>query len=221
MQESNHFFPLMIDLRDKTILIFGGGKVAERKAIKFLSYAKVHIISQSFTDALLALKHNNNLEMHQSDLYELKDDEISNYLVSSFLVIPATSDKELNQRIAQLAKASNILINDIDDIGEVIIPSIINEGDLMIAISTQGKSPALSKFTRKKLQQVVTPEYAAMSRLQAEMRAILKTSTSDQEERKEVLWQVLNSEEIWKTLSDSYDNALQLSQMLAQKHLKK
>ena len=215
MHESNNYFPLFIDFSDKTVVVFGGGKVAERKVIKFLAYAKVTVISQSFTHVLLEQKQNNNLELHQHNLQELTDDKITHFLASSFLVIPATSDKTLNKRIGSLAKSSNVLVNYIDDIGEVIIPSIINQGDLTVAISSQGKSPALSKFTRKKLQDVITPDYAAMSRLQAEMRARLKTSIPEQGKRKIILSLILNSEEIWNELSVSYDNALHLAQELA------
>jgi len=96
-------------------------------------------------------------------------------------------------------------------VGEVIIPSVINQGDLSVGISTQGKSPALSRYTRLKLEKIITEEYAKMARLQQEMREYYKLHIEDQQQRKKLLWEILNNEAIWSALEHSYDKAIALA----------
>ena len=106
---------------------------------------------------------------------------------------------------------SGVLTNEVDAVGEVVIPSVINYGDLTIGISTNGSSPALSKYTRKKIEQFITTSYASMARLQKEMREHYKQTVSDQEQRKKLLWMLLENEEIWLALSEDYNQALKIA----------
>jgi precorrin-2 dehydrogenase/sirohydrochlorin ferrochelatase len=99
--------------------------------------------------------------------------------------------------------------------GDIVVPSVIKRGDIVIGISTLGQSPALSKYIRLRIEEVITPGFAGMSRLQNEIREILKTRVEDQKKRKKILWSIINDDEVWTALGESYDKAY----MLASKHI--
>jgi len=209
------FLPLMLDLNEKEIVIFGGGEVGERKATLFYEHAKVTVISKEFTPGL-----NRFFELKRIKLIKAKDiseKDISSYLKKAFIVIPATNDTILNENIAKIARNEGKFVNRVDEIGDIIVPSVIRRGDIVIGISTVGQSPALSKYIRQKIEEVITPEFAQMSRLQNEIRKILRSSVHDQKKRKEILWNIINDKDIWKGFLESYENAY----IHASKHIRK
>ena len=94
-----------------------------------------------------------------------------------------------------------------DALGSVVIPSVIKRGDLVIGISTLGHSPAVSKYTRKQIENVITPAYSEMIRLQDELRSYLILHIKEQKKRKVLLWKVLENEKVWNGFSESYEKA--------------
>lgn len=211
MNFKKKLFPLMLDLADKSVIIVGAGKVAERKAKLFLEYADVTLINLEFNKSLHQLYNEKHIKLIESNPAHLTDKELETLFSHAFLVIPATGDKSLNHRIAEIAKSCGAIINEVDSVGEVVIPSVVSHGDLTIGISTNGTSPALSKYTRKKIEEFITPSYAVMARLQEEMREHYKQTISDQEQRKKLLWNILDNDEIWIALSNDYDQALKIA----------
>jgi len=211
MSNKKKFFPLMIDLDNKKVVITGSGKVARRKARFISGYGTVQVVANSFDKKFKQLSNTHSIELLTINIEELSDEQISDILSDAFLVIPATGNAALNLRISTLAKQSGALVNQVDSIAEVIFPSVVTQGDIQIGISTNGNSPALSRFTRKKIEQFITPEYADMARLQNEMREHYKICIDDQEKRKQYLWEILNNEEIWQAFAESYDKALDLA----------
>jgi precorrin-2 dehydrogenase / sirohydrochlorin ferrochelatase len=207
MTETNNFLPLMLDLSGKKIVIFGGGSVGERKAELFSGCAETLIASLEFSRRLYELESSGQVRLVRLDLLAASDSELRELISGAFIVIPATSNFELNQKITAIARESDILINQVDALGSVVIPSVIKRGDLVIGISTLGHSPAVSKFTRKQIESVITPEYSDMIRLQDELRSYLKQHVAEQRKRKEILWQVLESEAVWDGFSESYEKA--------------
>ena len=211
MTNERNLLPLMIDLSGRQVVIIGGGSVGERKATLFSKYADTTVISAGFTPKLEELKDGGKVKLVQADLGSMSNDKIADIISNAFLVIPATNDTSLNSRIVEIAQKSDILINKVDSVGDVVVPSVITRGDLTIGISTLGSSPALSKYTRKKIEQVITPQYADMIRLQNEMRTYLKQTVSEQEKRKEILWAILNNRGVWDALSESYEKAYNIA----------
>ncbi|MCZ7392834.1 MAG: bifunctional precorrin-2 dehydrogenase/sirohydrochlorin ferrochelatase [Candidatus Methanoperedens sp.] len=205
------FLPLLLNLKGKEVVIFGGGEVGERKAKLFCEHASVTAVSREFTPLLNSLKDKIKL----IKVKDISEKEISRYLKDAFIAIPATNDALLNEKIAEIASQSGKLVNRVDDLGDIIVPSVIERGDIVIGISTLGKSPALSKFIRERIEGVITPEFALMSRLQNELREKLKIRVEDQKKRKEILWNILNDEKVWAALRESYDKAY----MIALKHI--
>lgn len=207
MTETNNFLPLMLDLSGRKIVIFGGGSVGERKAELFSGCSETLVASLEFSQRLYELEASGQVRLVRLDLLAASDSELRELISGAFIVIPATSNFELNQRITAIARDSDILINQVDALGSVVIPSVIKRGDLVIGISTLGHSPAVSKFTRKQIESVITPEYSDMIRLQDELRSYLKQHVAEQRKRKEILWKILENEAVWEGFSESYEKA--------------
>ncbi|WP_440945953.1 precorrin-2 dehydrogenase/sirohydrochlorin ferrochelatase family protein [Methanosarcina sp. T3] len=207
MAETNNFIPLMLDLSGRKVVIFGGGSVGERKAELFCGCADTVIVSLDFSERLQELGASGQVQLLRLDLTAAGDSELREIISGAFLVIPATSSSELNRKITDIAGESDILINQVDALGNVVIPSVIKRGDLVIGISTLGRSPAVSKYTRRQIEGVITPAYSDMIRLQDELRTYLKLHVKEQRKRKVLLWKVLESESVWNGFSESYEKA--------------
>ena len=203
------FLPLMLDLSGKMVVIFGGGDVGERKASLFADHSKVTLISREFTPKLTDLFENKRIKLIK--VKDLTENEIRQYMKNAFIVIPATNDSSLNHKIAAIAGETGKLVNRVDDLGDIIVPSVIQRGDIVIGISTLGQSPALSRYIRMKLEEVITPRFANMARLQNEFRELLKSRVHDQKERKEILWNVINDNEVWTAFDESYEKAFKVA----------
>lgn len=197
----------MLDLSGRKIVIFGGGSVGERKAELFCGCSDTVVVSLDFSEKLHVLEASGQVRLSKLDLMAASDSDLREIISGAFLVIPATSSSELNRKITDIARESDILINQVDALGSVVIPSVIKRGDLVIGISTLGHSPAVSKYTRKQIEGVITPAYSDMIRLQDELRSYLKLHVKEQRKRKALLWKVLESENVWKGFSESYENA--------------
>ncbi|MDP2767026.1 MAG: bifunctional precorrin-2 dehydrogenase/sirohydrochlorin ferrochelatase [Candidatus Methanoperedens sp.] len=203
------FLPLMLDLKGKEVVIFGGGEVGERKAALFCEHAKVTVISREFTPRLNQFSEKGKLGLVR--VKDITEKEISRYLKNAFITIPATNDAVLNEKIATTASQNGIFVNRVDERGDIIVPSVIERGDIVIGISTLGKSPALSRYIRERIEEVITPEFAQMARLQNELREILKSRVENQKKRKEILWNIINDDEIWAALGESYEKAYKIA----------
>ena len=204
-----NLLPLMLDLAGKEVVIFGGGKVGERKAYFFSGVACVTVISREFTTELGNLSENGKIKLIK--VQDLSDDEILRYMENAFIVIPATSDAILNDNIASISERSGKLVNRVDDMGDIVVPSVIRQGDIVIGISTLGNSPALSKFIRQRLEEVITPEFSQMAKLQNEFREMLKSQVKEQKERSEILWNIINDGDVWSAFGESYEKAYKVA----------
>ncbi len=203
------FVPLMLDLTGKEVVIFGGGTVGERKAVLFCESARVTLISREFTLELNNLSENGKIRLIKvKDLTEM---DIRQLMKNAFIVIPATNDALLNEKIAAIAKESCKLVNRVDYLGDLIVPSVVQRGDIVIGISTLGQSPALSRYIRMRLEEVITPEFAQMSRLQNEFRELLKLQVKDQKKRKDILWNIINDNDVWAGFGESYEKAYKVA----------
>ncbi|ERR1035437_2161155 len=207
LTKKNNFLPLMIDLSGRKIVIFGGGSVGERKAELFCGCADTLIVSIEFSQRLQELEASGQVRLSKLDILTASDFELRKIILGAFIVIPATNNLKLNQKIADMALESDILINQVNTLGSVVIPSVIKKGDLIIGISTLGHSPAVSKYTRKQIESLITPAYFDMIQLQNELRIYLKKHITEQKKRKEILWNILESENVWKGFNESYEKA--------------
>ncbi len=141
------FLPLMLDLAGKEVVIFGAGAVGERKATLFSDFADVTVISRDFTPALEKLFEEKKIKIFK--VKDLTDNEISKHMKNAFIVIPATSDTFFNEKIDSIAEKSGKLVNRVDDMGDIIVPSVISRGDSVRYIYSRGH-PCTFKIYKKK-----------------------------------------------------------------------
>jgi precorrin-2 dehydrogenase/sirohydrochlorin ferrochelatase len=220
MPENKSFLPLMVDLHGRKVVIFGGGSVGERKAELFGEYANTLVISRNFSQRLSELGQQKRVTLIQMDAGSLPDDAIKELVDGAFLVIPATSNRQINDRITSIARSLKILTNQVDTIGEVTIPAVIHRGELVIGISTTGSSPAFSRYVRQNIEKVITPEYEQMITLQNDIRTYLKEHVENQKQRKSILWKVLEDALVWKDISESYEKAYKRAYDIVQEQIK-
>ena len=184
------YYPIFIELEGKTVLVVGGGSVAQRKVETLLKFgASIHIVSKGLTHKLKKLVESKKIH-HIGE--EFKDE----HLDGAFLAIAATDDKLLNQKISKNARMRNLLINAVDQPSDCnfIVPSIINRGDLLIAISTSGKSPALAKRIRKDLEAQFGSEYEVFLTLMGRLRTDILSLGFSQKENSRIFNEIVDSE---------------------------
>ncbi|MCB9481142.1 MAG: bifunctional precorrin-2 dehydrogenase/sirohydrochlorin ferrochelatase [Desulfobacteraceae bacterium] len=174
------YYPVYLNLRGKKVLVVGGGAVALRKTKSLLeAKAFVKVVSPLFHEGFESINSNSNLIL-QLKAFEEKD------VSDVFLVFSATDDRELNYIISQICETSGILCNIADNPEKsgFIVPSCIKRGDLMLAVSTGGKSPALSRKLRKDLEKEFGDEYEIFLYFLGEIRcAILEKSRGNPDNR--------------------------------------
>ena len=196
-------FPLFLDLTSRLVVIFGGGNVGERKARLFSQYGPVRVLSRDFSPELLDLKKDpkRQIELVECDL----SCGFCKYLPGAFIVIPATSDSKLNRAIEEQARAQGILVNNVEEVGDVVVPSILQRGSIAIAISTE--SPGLTKYLRLRLEEELTENYQDMARLLSQIRGENKELVPMQKDRARIIWKILLDDEVWRLLEVSYEKA--------------
>jgi precorrin-2 dehydrogenase/sirohydrochlorin ferrochelatase len=158
--------PVFLDLRGVRCAVIGGGKVAQGKVKKLLDAgAEVTVISPAVTPALARL-------ISKRRVRRLKTSYRAGALVRVRLVYAATNDAAVNASVARDAKAAGILFNVVDRaaLSNFIAPAVVRRGELVLAVSTGGASPALAKKIRQDLEKLFGKEYAPAVRLLAGAR---------------------------------------------------
>jgi precorrin-2 dehydrogenase / sirohydrochlorin ferrochelatase len=160
------YYPVFLDIRDKKCVIVGGGEVAARKAERLLDCgAKVFVISPNLSSELAALK-DKFLISHIATEYT------GDLIHGAALIIGATDDEKTNAAISLDARRQGIPVNIVDDPQkcDFILPSLVQRGDLAIAIGTGGKSPALARHLRKELEAKYGKEYEMFLNIMGNLR---------------------------------------------------
>ncbi len=178
------YYPIMMDMTDRECLIVGGGEVALRKAESLVEAgAQVRVVAPEVDSRLESLDH------VQVEKRSWKQGDTAGYA----LVFAATDDRDLNKLIADEARSSGVPVNVVDDpeLCSFIVPSSVRRGDLLIAVSTSGKSPSLSKRVRKELELTYGPEYADFVTLLGELRPLIKQKHEDLAEREQAFERIM------------------------------
>jgi len=155
------YYPIYLSLKNRRVLIVGAGAVAWQKIPALLeSEAQLRIVAPEALAEIQDLAQTHKVEWVRRP-YQSPDME------SVDLVIAATDDPVLQKRVAAEARERRIWVNvvDVTPLCDFIAPAIVSQGDLQIAISTGGASPALAKHVRQKLAAVIGPEYGDLVRL--------------------------------------------------------
>ena len=184
------YYPVHLDINNRKVLVVGGGGVGTRKVRTLLACgARVTVVSLEASRQLNDLATSGEIELAERS-YQ------SNDLSGMFLVIGATNDEELNRQISSDADRLNTLCNIADrpEVCNFILPSIVHRDDLVITISTSGKSPALAKKLRKALENQFGEEYGQLLRLMGAIRKKLLRQAHEPEAHKPLFEQLLNSD---------------------------
>jgi len=187
------YYPIYLNIKDRPVLVVGAGEVAWQKIPALLeSKARVRVVSPQAVPEIEEAARANKLEW-------LRRPYASADLKDVSLVIAATDDPELQKRVAAEARARRIWVNvvDVTPLCDFIAPAIVSRGDLQIAVSTGGASPALAKFIREKLEPLFGPEYAVLVEvLQRYRPEILKLPKM----RRQAVWEAIINEDFLNLL---------------------
>ncbi len=181
------YYPVNLDIKNRRCLVVGGGRVGLRKVETLLSCgAFVTVVSPQVEDKLQHLSKKTGITIKQRP-YRSTD------LDRMFLVIGATDDEDLNQQISEDAQRVNMLCNIADRPGacNFILPAIVQRGDLVVTVSTSGKSPAFAKKLKKDLENEFGEEYTAFLCLMGAVRKKLLSTKHAPEAHKPLFEQLI------------------------------
>jgi len=169
-ESSPPYYPIFLDIREKKCVVVGGGEVALRKVKALVEHgARVEVVSPDLCAELDRMAED-------GEVHVLRRDYAEGDLAGAVLVVAATNDGDLNAKVAEEAKTAGALINAVDDPEhcDFIVPSYLRRGDITIAISTGGRSPALARKIRTELERQLTTEYASLTTVVGEVRSELR-----------------------------------------------
>ncbi len=183
------YFPVFLDLESKTCLVVGAGPVGRRK---------ISTLKKSCAGTIIVI------DPGAADDPLLEDESIQ--LISrSFqpgdvdgchLVFACTPDHEINRQVARICRRKNIWCNTATDPdqGDLVLPAVLERGDLILAVSTCGASPALSARIKKELASTYGPEYASLTTLMSRVRKHVLPLGLPQEENQRIFHALLDSD---------------------------
>ena len=183
------YYPINLDVKNRKCLVVGGGAVGTRKVNTLLECgARVAVVSVEPTPQLTRLASEGSITLRKRNY---RSDDIT----GMFLVIGATDDETLNHQVSKDAERANILCNIADrpEVCNFILPSIVRRGELVITVSTSGKSPALAKHLRQKLETQFGQEYADFLLLMGAIRKKLLNQAHEPEAHKEIFHKLIDS----------------------------
>ncbi|MCX7759790.1 MAG: bifunctional precorrin-2 dehydrogenase/sirohydrochlorin ferrochelatase [Hydrogenothermaceae bacterium] len=171
------YMPIFLEVKDKKFLIVGGGRVATEKIKRILKFSyNITVISPEITEELESIIKENSLNY-------IKSPYTSDIIKDYDIIIVAVSDTNLQKVIYNDAKRENKLCNTVDVIGEsdFIFPSVVKKGNLIVAFSTSGSSPALAKYLRVYFEQVIPGEVEQFLKEMEDLRNSLPKGKERQE----------------------------------------
>ncbi len=186
------FYPVFLDLRGRRAVVIGGGAVAEQKVLGLLSAgAHITVVSPETTPRLAELAAAGGIDLRRRP-YRSGD------LAGAWLAIAGTDDCAANAQVWAEAEREGVLLNAVDDVDHCsfIAPAIHREGDITVAVSTSGKSPALAARLRQRVARLVGPAEARLCELLGEMRPELAARVTDPHVRTALWYRIVDSDVI-------------------------
>jgi uroporphyrin-III C-methyltransferase/precorrin-2 dehydrogenase/sirohydrochlorin ferrochelatase len=180
--------PIFINIRKKPCIVIGGGDIALRKINLLLkAQAKVDCLSPSFSRDIKNLSKDGHITLINKsfDQTDIKDYSI---------IIAATDDSSVNSSISAIAQVKKIPVNVVDspELSSFIMPSIVDRSPLIIAVSSSGKAPVLSRIIRAKLETVIPSAYGILADIAGEYRQKVKDRFSTIKDRR-AFWEIVFS----------------------------
>lgn len=162
-------YPVVLDLRGRRALVVGGGPVAARKVAGLLAAGAV--VTVVAPDAVAEIAEDPDVRWHPR---AYRRGEVASYRIA----ITATDDPAVNRQVARDGEAANVFVNSADDPANCafILPSVVTRGDLQISVSTNGRSPAMARWARRRLEELFTDVHARTLDLLSDVRDELRAS---------------------------------------------
>ncbi len=186
----NILYPLFFKLEGKPVLVLGGGKIAEQKVNGLLSAkACVTVIAPRLTEELERLALGGTIALRRRT-FEKED------VVGFTLVFGATNDSAVHQEIYDEAAAREIPVNivDVPHLCNFYLASVFQNGDLKVAVSTNGKSPTLGKIVRDRIAAEFNKGYPELLETLGDLRASVHSIYAEPEARKSVFESIVHDE---------------------------
>lgn len=192
-------FPMFVKLRDRLCIVVGGGEVAAAKIPGLIAAeAKIRVIAPEVNQQITGRVREGLVEWRRKQ-FESGD------LEDAYLVVAATNVPDVNHEVYGEAEARGILCNAVDDPDycHFYYPSVVRRGELQIAISTEGLSPALAQRLRRELEAQFGPEYEPWLRWLGAVRKFLRSTKHDSEGTKQLLHELASREMFEKFLQQT------------------
>ncbi len=211
------YYPVYLDLKDRPVLVTGGGLIAEGKAIQLVEAgARVRIVSPDLSLRLTELAESGKIEYRQGKFHADDLNGIS-------LVISATNDQAVNEEVARLAAERGLLYNIVDQpaLCNFITPALVTRGGIQISVSTGGGSPSVAQRVKREISELIGDEYGELLEVAAEMRADAKRLIPVFEARRQVLQAFAESQAIELLRNGKREQARQLAFEILKQALEK
>jgi len=184
------YYPINLAISGRKCVVIGGGEVAARKIATLLDCgASIEVISPDLTEGLRKLSAEGKLNWREKP-YSPGD------LTGAFLVIAATDDEEVQARVFTEASEAGQLVNvaDVPVRCNFLLPALISRGDLVLAVSTAGKSPALARMISRELAEAYGDEYATVVDIMGLLRPLVLARGLDHRRNREIFTSLLHPE---------------------------
>ncbi|GMT39428.1 MAG: siroheme synthase [bacterium] len=174
------FLPIFLNMKERNCLVVGGGQVAARKVVLlYKAGASITVIAPGLCEELNAKVADNKITHHKRDF---EDSDIN----SQAVIIAATDNRKVNERVSFIAQDAGIPVNVVDnpDLCSFIMPSIIDRSPVQVAISTGGASPVLARLLRGRLESFIPSAVGRLASLVEEYRVTVKKHFTNIESRR-------------------------------------
>ena len=181
------YFPVFLDLEGTECLVVGAGEIATGKAAQLLKYgARITIVAPRATEQVRQWAREGRVRYHAREFRESDLD-------GKTLVVGSTDRPEVNRTVYEAARRRSVLANivDVPELCSFIYGAVVERGDLQIAISTSGRSPAYAAHLRRALEEQFGEEYADYVDILGQARRAVREAVPDLEEQKEVYSRIL------------------------------
>jgi uroporphyrin-III C-methyltransferase/precorrin-2 dehydrogenase/sirohydrochlorin ferrochelatase len=175
------YLPIFADVRNKLCLVVGAGEVGMRKSgVLLQAGAHVRVVAPQI-DPVLAVQKNVEIVVARFEPHHL--DGVT-------LVIAATNDRGVNRQVSEAARARNIPVNVVDDpeLCSFIMPAILDRSPLMVAFSSGGASPVLTRLMRGKLETMIPQNYSRLAAFAERFRELVKQRVTNPSKRR-IFWE--------------------------------
>lgn len=180
----NRYYPVMMQLQGKRCLVVGGGAVAERKLLGLLDAGAndVLLVSPAVTAHIDRIAELGRIRLERR-AYESSD------MQGAWIVFAATDNKDANAAIGADAERCGILVNIASDseLGTFITPSVVRRGDLLIAVTASGASPALAQRIKHQLEHQYGDQYVRIAERLRRLRELVYELEMEEQERRSLL----------------------------------